>query len=135
MNLFKSNRNAARWERAKNRPLLYVAGPMTSSGNPYLNVREGVLAGRRAAHLGWVPFIPHLSAVGAMIDGHADWEEALEYDYAIIQRAAALLLLPGPSLGAEAELDLAAYLGLPVFGGVHDLPTAAAFIDGTWGVQ
>lgn len=129
------DRNYDRWERAKARPTIYVAGPMTSSGNPYDNVRLGAVAGQRAYDLGWAPFVPHLSAISAMITGRHDWEEALEYDYVWVARSEALLLLPGHSLGASAEVDLAQYLKIPVFAGLSDLPTAEAFRSGVWRVQ
>lgn len=125
----------ARLRRAVDRPLLYVAGPMTTSGNPYDNVRVGALAGQRAFDLGWAPFVPHLSAISAMITGRHDWDEALEYDYAVLRRCDAMLLLPGASRGAEAEERLALHEGIWIFHGLVDLPSAQSFLDGTWEVQ
>lgn len=93
------------------KPLVYVAGPIT--GNPWGCVRQGTDAFRSLREIGCTPFLPQLSVLHEMVDPmpHADW---LAYDFEIIRRCDALLRLPGESKGADAEVEFAKSLGLPV---------------------
>lgn len=99
---------------------VYVAGPLTT-GNLMENVHKAVLAGDRLMEAGYVPFIPHLSALHSMIVGRADYEEWMKYDFFWVRKCDSLLRLPGVSSGADREVELATKLKKPVFYDILEL--------------
>lgn len=108
-----------RLNRALQRPILYIAGPMMSHGNPLINVRSGVAAGKRAYELGWVPIVPHMDIVHQLITGDEDIDGYLTRDYAYIFTCDAVWFLEGwqESHGAVEEMRLVQQLRLPWFTG------------------
>ena len=92
---------------------VYVAGPYTK-GDVVGNVRTAVLAGSAIAAAGHHPFIPHLSHLWHTIDPHP-YEFWIAQDNAWIVVCDVLVRLPGESPGADAEVELARLVGLPVF--------------------
>ena len=115
------------YTRAIERPLLYIAGPMLSSGDAYQNVGIGIKAGYLAWEKGWTPYIPHQDALWSVclgFDGKQgiDW---LEYDLGHLYRCTAMVRLPGVSKGAAVEEDFAEKFNIPVFYGIENVPTAA----------
>lgn len=91
------------------KPLIYIAGPMTS--DPYHGVRTAVLAADVISDAGCVPFVPQLSALHEMISPrpYAAW---LAYDLDVIAHCQGLVRIPGLSAGADTEVEVAQRLGL-----------------------
>jgi hypothetical protein len=97
-----------------NRPLVYVAAPYTHP-DPVENTHLLIHAVDQIAHEGVVtPLAPHLTLLWHMVRPHPlDFWYA--YDLAALARCDALLRLPGPSTGADRELEFASDRGIPVF--------------------
>lgn len=113
-------KDTCRWtdkEPPKNaqKPMIYVAGPISSSGEFTNNIRNGVIMGEKLRKAGLVPFIPHLSALSEIVCGASPWGEWLSYDEEIIRRCDALFRMSGESTGADREVIFARKLGLPIF--------------------
>jgi hypothetical protein len=92
---------------------IYVAGPY-GKGDPVVNTRNAILVADKLSELGFVPFIPHLSLLWHMVSPH-EVDFWYSYDNEWLKKCDALLRLPGESPGADAEVELAKSLGIPVF--------------------
>lgn len=101
---------------------IYIAGPI-STGDHSLNVRNGILAGDELAQRGHIVFIPHLTHFWHMLCPHAN---AFWYaqDNEWLPLCDAVLCLPGESVGADGEVELARKLGKPVYFSVDEVPPA-----------
>ncbi len=95
-------------------PKVYVAGPITSSGNLTENVRHGISVGNLLLNDGVIPFVPHLSELWNYVTV-VQYDTWLYYDKEWIRSCDALLRLPGKSKGAAREVRWARKLGIPVF--------------------
>lgn len=110
-------------EEWKEKPLLYISGPMTSEGHPYNNIHNAVVIASLATKLGWAVQIPHLNALAEMITGDKDTINILDNDFNLLSRCDAVLVLPytkeindrGRPAGVAQELDLAESLDIPVY--------------------
>jgi hypothetical protein len=74
--------------------------------------------------LGFVPFVPHLSALWDIVDGESSpitYDDWLKYDFAWIDCCDALLRMPGESRGADMEVEYARSKGIPVSYSIADL--------------
>src|SRR4051812_22764390 len=98
---------------------VYVAGPYTQ-GDPIANVARAIRAGNTLRDLGFAPFIPHLTAFWHMLC-QREYEDWLEYDNEWLKFCHCVLRLPGPSNGADKEVELAKSLGLKVYNSIEDL--------------
>lgn len=94
------------------KPLVYVAGPITT--DPFGCVRQAtqVFTALREEHL--VPFCPQFSVISEMVKARS-YEEWLAFDFEVIENCAAVIRLPGESPGADRECEFAKSIGLPVF--------------------
>ncbi|MCA8922323.1 MAG: DUF4406 domain-containing protein [Planctomycetes bacterium] len=94
------------------RPRIYVAGPM-SKGDPLGHVRAAIDAGAWIAAAGAAPMLPQLCVLWQLLSpmSHGAW---MEIDLAWVEVADAVLRLPGESVGAELEVELAHERGIPV---------------------
>ena len=101
--------------------VVYVSGPI-SQGNWLINIRLAVQSGERLRRAGFVPLVPHLIALAELCGSDATYEDWLALDLALLERCDALLRLPGPSVGADREVEHARALGLPVFFNELDIP-------------
>lgn len=102
------------------KPLVYIAGPY-SHPDPIVNSRETILAADRLLLEGLVtPLVPHLSLIWHLVSPKPvdDW---YAYDLELLARCDALLRLPGDSVGADAEVEEATRLGIPVFAHRHEV--------------
>lgn len=101
---------------------IYVAGPYRI-GDVQANVRRAMEAGSRLLDMGHAPLVPHLNHFWNLYAERPekDW---LELDLAWLHVADAVLRLPGPSAGADAECALARNLEIPVFERWEDVPPA-----------
>jgi hypothetical protein len=112
-------------------PLIYIAAPYGS--DPVGNTRRAVEAGMGLYRLGVaVPLIPHTSLVADLVCPMPaeDW---YTYDLHLLERCDAVWRLPGDSKGADAELERAVELGIPVFFDRDALLTWVADPDGLRG--
>jgi len=96
---------------------IYIAGPLTSSGDPRENIANACRAFEELMQLGLVPFLPHLSWYVEQNLGFDRWtaDEWLEYDAKWLKLCDALLRLPGFSRGADLEETMARVMGIPIF--------------------
>lgn len=126
------------------RKRVYIAGAI-SRGDLAHNVNQATEAFVALAEAGFAPHCPHWSVYSAgpaeSVDGnplavkgwgtaagapglsHADW---LEIDLAWVRVAAAVLRLPGKSVGADRECEYARAVGIPVFDTVAEVVAWAA---------
>jgi len=100
---------------------IYIAGPYTK-GDAAINVRNAVWAGNYVAHLGHVPFIPHLTHFWHMMIPHEDINFWYQQDLEWLKQCQALLRIEGESAGADNEVLVARELGMPVYTSVFDIP-------------
>lgn len=108
---------------------VYVAGPLTSSGTVWGNVRRALLIADALLFKGHVPFVPHLNATWAQSTaaGEARPEtEWLQYDFAVLSRCDSLYRIPGKSRGADLEVGLARVLGLRIYRALEEVPDVPA---------
>lgn len=98
---------------------IYIAGPM-SQGDRLGNLAQALEAFRELIEAGYAPFCPQLTYyVDTLIPlPHSAW---LSVDLPWVAVADAVLRLPGESIGAAMETDLAHRLGKPVFYSVAQL--------------
>ena len=102
------------------RATVYIACPMTGSGNMHENVQNSILAQRRLIGLGYAPINPALThyADPDNIIAHDVW---MEVDLPIVQSCDAVLRLPGKSKGADIETRHASLNGIPVYNSFEEL--------------
>lgn len=94
-------------------PLAYTAGPI--SKDTLEGIRSGVEAGVTIRNLGAIPFTPQLSCLAHLISPQTyTWYMALDYEL-IRDHVDVLVRLPGESAGADAEVEYAEALGIPIF--------------------
>lgn len=102
------------------KPLVYLAGPYTLP-SPDENVRETLRRAEEILAKGEaVPLVPHLTQLWDLYH-HKAVEGWYAYDLALLARCDALFRLPGPSRGAEVELQFAHARGIPAFDNDNDL--------------
>ena len=91
--------------------LVYVSGNYTN-GDVAQNVKAAIDAGDRLLEQGYIPFIPHLTHLWAIVSPkpHSTW---MMIDGAILGRADAIYMMKGweSSNGAVMELSLAVSMG------------------------
>lgn len=95
------------------RSRIYVAGPMTGSGNPYANIWRGLDVAMTLIDRGYAPYVPHLTCILEMTQGQRDRDTWLALDKAFLLTCDALLRLPGHSPGADEEVQWATDAGIP----------------------
>ena len=100
--------------RAK-RPKIYLAGPMTGSGDPYENIRDALKYANWFWHRGWCPIIPQSNVLWSIAGAPFRGPSWLEYDFELLAGCEAVFRIEGVSPGADAEVALAMEWGLPVF--------------------
>jgi len=97
------------------RPMIYVAGPISTGGDIPGNTHQGVLAAEELRRVGFITFCPHLSVFTEIVCGSRPWQEWIEYDEEVILRCDALYRMPGASRGADHEEAFCQKHGIPVF--------------------
>jgi hypothetical protein len=100
---------------ATRRTRVYVAGPMTGSGNPYANVWRGLDVAITLLDRGFAPYAPHLTSILEMTQGQRDRDVWLELDKAYLLVCDCLLRLDGVSPGADQEVAWARDAQIPVY--------------------
>ena len=98
---------------------VYIAGPYTK-GDVAVNVKNAIDAADKLAQLGFAPYVPHLVHFWHMIHPQSyDFWCRLDNEFVVLCNA--VLLLPGESAGAEAEVALAEKNCIPVFKSIQEL--------------
>jgi hypothetical protein len=98
---------------------VYVAGPITL-GDYMANIRQAILAGERLLSLGFTPYVPHLNYTWHMLYPKT-LQQWLALDMEWLFQCHCLLRLPGPSVGADFEVQYAQAHDIPVFTEIDDL--------------
>jgi hypothetical protein len=99
------------------KPLIYIAGPY-SHPDPVLNVREACLVADQVVAMGAAVVVPHLSMLWHTISPQPiDVWYARDLD--LLDHCHAVVLLPGESKGADAEVAYARARDIRVFSTDH----------------
>ena len=101
------------------RKKVYISGPY-STGNTTSNIRLAIEAADTLLINGFAPFVPHLNYSWDLVHPHSyptwlDW--CLEW----VSACDCLLRIHGESPGADAEVELARLLDIPVYKSMHEL--------------
>lgn len=99
---------------------VYVAGPITGSGNLLLNVRSALVVASKLLKLGYAPYVPHLNCFWEIVCEES-YETWLALDKEFLITCDAMLRLPGHSPGADREEAWARERGIPVYRSVEAL--------------
>jgi hypothetical protein len=78
------------------------------------NILRAIQTGMHLIRAGYAPLVPHLT-IYTQRYGTFPMATWLEVDFSWLSCAHALLRLEGPSRGADAEVNYALSLGIPVF--------------------
>lgn len=100
-----------------NRTRVYVAGPYTS--DPRANTEFAIEVGQHLLELGYAPLVPHLTHFWHQRFTN-DWQTWMELDLPWVAQADLVVRLPGSSVGADRELEVAAAHGIPIYFWEHD---------------
>lgn len=92
---------------------VYVAGPYTQ-GDVVRNVRAAIQAADKLLDAGLIPYLPHLTHFWHMVSPRP-YEDWIKLDVEWLMQCHAILLLPGLSLGVDAEAAAARKAGMPIF--------------------
>jgi len=106
---------------------VYVAGPMSSSGNYLENIRSAVEVAEIVLQNGGIPFVPHLSALWQLISPHSEYSYWIPMDLEWLGKCDAFYRIAGESKGAELEEEHALKLGLPIF--YSDIPALIRYLQ------
>jgi hypothetical protein len=98
---------------------VYIASPYTK-GDTALNVRRSIEAADELLDLGYAPYAPLLTHFWHLISPHRV-ETWYKLDNEWVKRCDCLLRLEGESSGADAEVELAVSLGIPVYYSIKEL--------------
>ena len=105
------------------REVVYVSGPMSTSGEPGNNLHNAVQAAAKLTYEGFLPYVPHLvwlqHAIAPWV-AVATWQQMT---LAWVDRSDALLRLHGDSRGADEEVRRAINQHIPVFYAMEHLLT------------
>lgn len=113
---------------------IYVAGPYSSPAQAarQLNVDRAIQVAVELLAKGHFPFVPHLThyvdewARASGID--LSWEDYIAWDAVWLQECDSLYYIAS-SRGADLELEIAEYLGKPVYRSMDDVPEGDGRIE------
>ena len=100
------------------KPIVYLAGPY-SKPDPVENMHRAIKIADNLLDV-CVPMVPHLTGTWHMVSPKP-YETWLELDLAHMERCDAVYRFHGESSGADAEVEHAAKLNMPVFFAEHEL--------------
>lgn len=100
--------------------LVYVAGPLTHHDQvqEVMNVEVAKEAGHILEDAGLSAFVPHYF-YHSRRRVRRSYEEWMAIDLRMLRNCHALVRLPGPSPGADREVEAAKVLGMPVYFGIE----------------
>lgn len=100
---------------------VFIAGPMSTSGEPGPNLHAAASAAADLLYLGFTPFIPHVTWILHAIRPDIAVKTWQQWDRRWLQRCDCLLRLPGRSDGADREVIEMRKLERPVFSDVEEV--------------
>ena len=100
---------------------VFIAGPMSTSGEPGPNVHAAACAAADLRLAGFDPFVPQLTWFLHMIRPDVPVGLWQQWDIRWLKTCDALLRLSGESAGADNEVFEAGKIGIPVFYSIKDL--------------
>ena len=106
---------------------IYVAGPYTApdARKTRQNTDEAIRIGCALIRKGWSPFIPHLTHyVWMHPDGDFEYDTWVKLDMTWLKVCNAFFYI-SPSPGADAELDYAKKMGIPIYRTIERVPRFA----------
>lgn len=106
--------NNSRIKMNKKKKHIYIASPYTK-GDQFCNVQKQIDCANKLIDMGYIPFSPLLMSVYLHAQIEREWEIWMEIDYAWVERCDGLIRLEGESKGADAEVEYAKKIGIPVF--------------------
>jgi hypothetical protein len=98
---------------------VFISSPYTS-GQMNENLNKHLKAANELLNLGYAPFVPLLFHFLEIIQTR-DYYVWLNIDKEWLKQCDVLLRLPGISLGADAEVDFAKSLNIPVVFSIEEL--------------
>lgn len=101
--------------------IVFIAGPMASSGEPGENLHLAVKAAGSLARHGFLPVVPQLTWIMHAIMPEVEVNLWKEMALSWVDRCDLLLRLAGPSAGADDEVQRARHLGVPVYHSVWEI--------------
>ncbi len=93
---------------------IYIASPYTK-GDQFCNVQKQISCANNLIDKGYIPFSPLLMSVYLHAQIERDWQTWMDIDYSWVEKCDGLLRLEGESKGADAEVEYAKKIGIPVF--------------------
>src|SRR4029077_6312199 len=104
---------------ARRETWVYIAGPYTH-GDVAENVHNACLTWKALWDAGYVPICPHCPHMQHLIDPmtYARWLESHTF---LLSVCHAVLRIPGPSDGADKEVEMATQIEIPVFFNMQSL--------------
>lgn len=103
------------------RTKVYVAGPITTSGNMLNNIHEAIHASMAVWDAGYAFYLPHSNCFMEIVVGHRDYDMWMEMDREWLLSCDVLLRLPGKSNGADQEVRWARRHQIPVVHSIEEL--------------
>lgn len=102
---------------------VFISGPYTYPDSA-VNVGKAIKAAEKVRDLGFIPYVPHLGHFWHLLfpRTYDDW---LEQSMVWLEVCDLVLRLPGYSVGADKECELATTLSIPIAYSVWDLPNLA----------
>ncbi len=105
---------------------VFIAGPMSTSGEPGPNLNAAVVAAADLLLAGFFPFVPHVTWILHAIRPDVAVKTWQRWDHYWLTLCDAVLRLPGMSDGADEEVELAENCCIPVF---HDIQSLKAYFN------
>ena len=105
---------------------VFIAGPMSTSGEPGPNLNAAAVAAADLLLAGYFPFVPHVTWILHAIRPDVAVKTWQRWDHYWLVLCDAVLRLPGRSSGADDEVAMAEKIRMPVF---HDLQSLKAHFD------
>lgn len=99
-------------DRNIERPLVYVAGPITN--DPWGCVRKALSVESLLNGFGIDCFLPQLSVLAEIIQ-HRPYEHYMRVGESVLERCDGLYRIRGDSPGTDKEVEFAESLGMPVW--------------------
>jgi hypothetical protein len=100
---------------------VYLASAYTK-GDTAVNVKVQIDAADQLMNLGYCPIVPLLTHFHHMIHPRP-YEDWVKIDNELVRRSDVVLRIPSESKGADAEVELAKSLNIPVVYSIEELLT------------
>jgi hypothetical protein len=98
---------------------VFISAPYTNP-DPVINTRKAITVANDLMELGFIPWIPHLNLFWHLVYPQ-DPDYWYAYDLEWLKVCDCVLRLPGESVGADREVEVAKKIGIPVFYSIDEL--------------